>query len=108
VAGELGDSQRASAATVTIFWTSKALSDLRGLRLYIAQDAPGNAAVIVARIRTTAQSLEPFPYRGRPGGRRNTRELIVPRTPYIIVYRVIGETVQILRIFHGAQRWPAP
>jgi toxin ParE1/3/4 len=35
-----------------------------------------------------------------------TRELIIPRTPDILPYRVRGEIVEIVRVFHGARRWP--
>jgi len=31
--------------------------------------------------------------------------LVVSRTPFIVVYTV-GNTVELLRILHGAQRWP--
>jgi len=52
----------------------------------------------------TANSLETFPNRGRSGRIAGTRELA--RAPYIIVYRVNEETVEILRIYHSAQNWP--
>ena len=33
-----------------------------------------------------------------------TRELVIPKSPYIIAYRVLeSNAVQILRIWHGAQ-----
>ena len=35
-----------------------------------------------------------------------TRELIVPRTPYIVAYTVIGAQVMILSVIHGSRRWP--
>jgi plasmid stabilization system protein ParE len=35
-----------------------------------------------------------------------TRELVIPKTPFIVPYRLVGNTVQILRIFHGHRRWP--
>jgi len=43
------------------------------------------------------------------GGRitGDTRELVIPGTPFIVPYRLVGNTIQILRIFHGARRWPA-
>src|SRR5262249_44206861 len=49
-------------------------------------------------------SLETLPNRGRPGRITGTRELIFP--PYVIVYRINLQTVEILRIYHGAQDWP--
>jgi plasmid stabilization system protein ParE len=43
---------------------------------------------------------------GRPGRVEGTRELVVPRTPYIIPYTVIGDRVMILSIIHSARQWP--
>jgi toxin ParE1/3/4 len=47
-----------------------------------------------------------MPYRGRYGHIENTRELVLPRLPYLVVYKVLEERVLILNIVHGAQRWP--
>jgi toxin ParE1/3/4 len=43
---------------------------------------------------------------GRLGRVVGTRELIINRTPYIAAYLVTKDAVIILRILHGAQRWP--
>ncbi len=43
---------------------------------------------------------------GRPGRRPNTRELIISGTPHIVAYRLKGRETQILRVLHGARRWP--
>jgi len=47
-----------------------------------------------------------MPNRGRPGRIENTRELIVQRLPYVIVYRVFSDRVRVPNIVYGAQRWP--
>jgi plasmid stabilization system protein ParE len=31
---------------------------------------------------------------------------VVAGTPYIVIYRVGRERIDILRVVHGAQRWP--
>ena len=46
-----------------------------------------------------------FPRVGRVGSVPGTRELVVPDTPYIVIYR-LTERVEVLRIRHGAQLWP--
>jgi len=43
---------------------------------------------------------------GRPGRIEGTRELVVSGTPYIAAYRIVGDTVRVLRVLHGAQQWP--
>ncbi|HET6521471.1 MAG TPA: type II toxin-antitoxin system RelE/ParE family toxin, partial [Geminicoccaceae bacterium] len=50
--------------------------------------------------------LAQHPESGRPGRVPGTRELVVSGTPYIVPYRVQGNTVQILRVLHGARKWP--
>lgn len=34
------------------------------------------------------------------------RELVFSPLPYIVVYQVMENAVEISRIFHGAQDWP--
>jgi toxin ParE1/3/4 len=43
---------------------------------------------------------------GRPGRVKGTRELVIVGTPYIVAYRIKGDAVQVLRVLHGAQKWP--
>nr|WP_240606406.1 type II toxin-antitoxin system RelE/ParE family toxin [Phenylobacterium kunshanense] len=47
-------------------------------------------------------ALEHLPERGRPGLVSGTREISLI-WPYVIVYRIRPETVEIVRIWHGAQ-----
>ena len=61
---------------------------------------------MVRRIQQAASALGTFASRGRIGRWEGTRELVISRTPYIVSYRVMDDTVEILRVFHGAQEWP--
>ena len=75
---------------------------------YIAQENPGAAMKLLEEIRRQTTCLVEFPGMERPGRVRGTRELVVNRTPFILVYRVRSrmERVEIIRILHGAQQWP--
>jgi toxin ParE1/3/4 len=90
-----------------VVWTAPALRDLASLRAYIARDRPDAAVRQVERIIASAAKLAEFPEMGRPGRRPQTRELVVTRTPYLVPYRVRGELIEVLRVLHGRQRWPA-
>jgi toxin ParE1/3/4 len=92
---------------VKLAWLPLALDDLEHLRSYIAADAPGAAGVVADRILNAIETLAEFPERGRPGRVPGTRELVVPRTPFLVAYRLREYTIEVLRILHGARRWPA-
>ncbi|MEI6669785.1 MAG: type II toxin-antitoxin system RelE/ParE family toxin [Acidobacteriota bacterium] len=77
------------------------------LRAYIASDHPVAAANVAAAILTAVERLAILPNIGRPGRVSGIREFVVPGTPYVIPYRVRGERLEIIAVFHGRQRWPA-
>jgi toxin ParE1/3/4 len=90
-----------------IEWTTLADSDLRHIHGYIAADSQKAAVAVIAAIRRAIRGqLATSPFSGRVGRVEGTRELVIPRLPYIVAYRVADSRVQILRILHGAQRWP--
>jgi toxin ParE1/3/4 len=87
-------------------WLNAALRNLDIEAEYIARDNPEAAAGVVIAIQAAVERLSNFPSIGRPGRVPGTRELVVSGTPYIIPYRVRDGEVQILRVFHGARKWP--
>jgi toxin ParE1/3/4 len=91
---------------VQVRWLKRALKNLDEEAAYIARDNPEAAARIVERIVTSIEGLGAHPASGRPGRVPGTRELVVSGTPYLVPYRVRGETAEILRVFHGARKWP--
>jgi plasmid stabilization system protein ParE len=80
--------------------------DLRELRAYIAADSPAIAAAVSARIAKAVLLIAEKPGIGRPTPQRPTREWGVPGLPYLIVYRVNGGTVEILRVWHTSRERP--
>jgi toxin ParE1/3/4 len=60
----------------------------------------------VRRIREAVRQLAGAPGIGRPGRVPGTRELAVGQTPCIAPYRVKGDAVEIITVFHAAQQWP--
>jgi len=91
----------------TPIWSPEAIADLVALRAYVEEDNPAAAQRIALHILHNVESLLPNrPQMGRPGRVPGTRELVIPRTPFIVPYRLVGNTIQIVRVFHGARRWP--
>jgi toxin ParE1/3/4 len=89
-----------------IQWSVLALTDRREIFDYIETDSPRAAVAVDDRIRSQVQALARFPNSGRIGRVDGTRELVIHGTPYVAAYRVVAGTVRILRVIHGAQRWP--
>lgn len=87
-------------------WLRKALRNLDDEAAYIATDDSAAARLVVERVLDAASTLAQQPGLGRPGRVSGTRELIVAKTRYIVPYRVRGETVEILRVFHTSRRLP--
>jgi toxin ParE1/3/4 len=91
---------------MTIFWAPAALDDFLNVYTHIAVDNPDQARKVVQRIRRAAEGLEDFPYLGRVGDVPGTRERVLSRLPYIIVYTVSEERIEIVRVIHQKQQWP--
>ncbi len=92
---------------MTVVWTAAAVGDVEAARDYIEGRNPGAARDVVSRLLDAVAALDNFPRRGRPGRVAKTRELVVPGLPYIVVYRVVTDRVEVLRVLHAARRWPA-
>jgi toxin ParE1/3/4 len=91
---------------VRVRWLREALRNLDAEASFIAQDDPAAARLVVERVLMAVAMLASQPGLGRPGRVPNTRELVVLKTRYIVPYRVRGETIDILRVFHTSRRLP--
>lgn len=89
-----------------IKWLKKALRNLEQAYAVIAKDDPEAAVRVILKIEATVRQLSEFANLGRVGQIEGTRELVISKTPFIVVYRVKGNTVQILRVLHGAKKYP--
>jgi toxin ParE1/3/4 len=87
-------------------WTTPATQDLYRIVQHIQEDNPTAAAEVAKTIYDGCDTLSNFPRRGRTGRIPGTRELIFPGLPYIVVYQIKEQSVEVLRIYHGAQDWP--
>jgi toxin ParE1/3/4 len=80
---------------------------MRSLRAHIAEDNPAAAKRVALHILHCVEGLlAQHPKLGAPGRVPGTRELVIPKTPYIVPYRVRGSRIEIARVYHSARRWP--
>ena len=90
-----------------IRWTDPALDDFT----HICDHSDSHFGLTRGR-RTALQiyeavdSLTDFPHIGRFGRKPGTSELVISGLPFIVVYRLKNEAIEIVRILHGAQKWP--
>ena len=84
-------------------WSPEAADDLERIVIRIRQDNPQAARRVADTIYQRCADLRQFPNRGRHGRVAGTRELVLAPLPFIVVYRVKTEAVEIVRIYHGAQ-----
>jgi plasmid stabilization system protein ParE len=90
-----------------VYWLRKALLNLDEEVTYIAQDNAQAAQQVVERIVRAVDLLKHQPGLGRPGRVPGTRELPVADTRYLVPYRVRGQRIEILRVFHTSRKPPS-
>jgi toxin ParE1/3/4 len=91
-----------------IRWSRPALFDYSEIIDRIREANPRAAARLRDSIKHRFSLLATMPRMGRAGRVAGTRELVLPRTPYVVIYELRGpdEHIYILRLLHGTQRWP--
>ena len=89
-------------------WTKDAADDLERICDFIAESRPESARKVAKTIIDGVGILELFPNRSRAGRVEATREFVFASLPFVAIYEVHGDSVQVLRVLHGAQRWPQP
>jgi plasmid stabilization system protein ParE len=90
-----------------LIWSPRAVADLDAIREHIAADSEQYAGLVVARLVAAPGRLLQFPESGRmvpEFGRPNIRELVI--RPYRLVYRLRGDVVEIVTVFHAARSIP--
>jgi len=88
-------------------WTKAALNDIERIFYYIAQDNEDAARKVASQIHELSEKLDKYPQMGQQGSVSGTRELVIPKWPYILVYRIQERPeIEILRVLHAKQKWP--
>jgi addiction module RelE/StbE family toxin len=81
------------------------LADRDAIMDYVAQDSPKAAIELDLEFEAKAENARQRPKLYKPGRMKGTREIVV-RPSYVMVYRVTGDLVEIVRVLHAAQEWP--
>lgn len=89
-----------------LVWAPGAQADLESILRYVGQDDIDAAFRQTDRIEGAVENLRRHPFMGRAGRKAGSRELVVAGTPYIVMYLVLDQRVEITAVVHGAQQWP--
>lgn len=88
-----------------LLWKPLARSDLLRIVAYIAQDNPDAAEKLANDIEAKTLNLKENPKLSRVGRLHGTRELVL-HPNYLLIYRVLDDVVEVLRVKHCSQRFP--
>ncbi len=89
-----------------IIYLSLAIIDLEEIRDYIVKNYPNLAQTVGKKLSASLNGLAQFPNLGKPGRVFGTREFIIPKvgkSTYVVIYRVVSDNVQILRVLAGTR-----
>jgi toxin ParE1/3/4 len=89
-----------------IRWTPAATADLQHISDYLKEHHPRYRQPTMRKLYEAVRALKQWPQRGRIGREEGTRELLFSPMPYVVVYRVTEQGVEVLRIYHTAQDRP--
>lgn len=87
-------------------FTARAFRNIAAAEEYIAKDNPAAAQRVVETIYKTSEKLESFPFLGKPGRVPGTREFVLVKYPYIIVYRIRAARIVVYAVLHQSLQYP--
>jgi toxin ParE1/3/4 len=93
---------------VKLEFTDAAEAGLADAYAYYAARSGPAADDVIGAILHASNGLLLFPLIGKPGEVPETRERLVGRYPYRIVYHIDrhAEVIEIWRVLHSARQWP--
>lgn len=87
-----------------VVWGEGARLDFNRAIAFLQQKSPAAARRIGDRVLAVVALLERFPEIAPASRHRGLRQLVVTRTPYLVIYRVHANTVEIRAVVHAKQR----
>ena len=87
-------------------FSARAISNMVNIEGHIAADNPVAARKVVDTIMDSCKRLLVFPMLGREGRNPGTRELVLDRYPYTLVYRLTSTKVKVLAVLHQSRQYP--
>jgi toxin ParE1/3/4 len=89
-----------------IKWLASAVKDIDCVYEFISQDRPLSAKKVVQVILDYVEKLSQYPESGKTGRVVGTREIVIHPYPFVVIYRIKKNDVQILSVLHTSRKWP--
>lgn len=86
-------------------WRPMALADREAILNHIAEDNVQAAIKLDEEFEAKAEIARQRPGVYKAGRVKGTREIVV-RPNYVMVYRVLADAIEVLRVLHATQQWP--
>jgi len=91
---------------VTVTLARSALDDIARVYAYYSERDYEHGERVVRAIMKACEGLADFPLLGKTGALEGTRERLMTRHPYRLVYKIEGETIYVIRVAGTRQQWP--
>ncbi len=87
-----------------IVFLESTAQDIQWFRFYYHSVFPAGSAKVGDKLKAIQATLAANPYAGHPGDTRKTvREFSIPRTPFVVIYRVMPTRIEVLRLWDTRQ-----
>lgn len=87
-----------------IVFLESAARDIQWFRFYYRSVFPAGRAKAAETMKAIQTTLAANPYAGHPSDTgRAVREMSIPRTPFVVIYRVMPTQIEVLRLWDTRQ-----
>jgi toxin ParE1/3/4 len=93
---------------IRLVWSTQAQRELLDIADHYDAIDPTLANEIVERVETAVSPLLDFPRLGAIVDRLGARKWCVPHTPFILLYDVAGDRIEVLSVSHERSDWANP
>jgi len=90
-----------------VLFRPDAEADLSAIAVHVAKHSKSRARALVQRLQARCLVLVAHPLAGRPRPELGEDLRSLSDRPYVLVYRLVGNDVEVIAILHGARDLPA-
>jgi toxin ParE1/3/4 len=87
-------------------WTKSALKDIENEANYLNKISPSIEDAFLHEVEKSIDLVKKYPELGRIGRVSETREFILKKFQYILVYLIKESCLDIIRLLHTSRKWP--